>query len=52
MMLTPPAIAHNRIAGKLQRLLNEALDHFDASRLATQRPNWDRSPTGRSPTSV
>jgi Uma2 family endonuclease len=38
MMMTPPTIAHNRIAGNLERLLNEALDHFDPSRLATQRP--------------
>src|SRR3954467_7656716 len=38
MMMTPPTIAHNRIAGNLERLLNEALDRFDPSRLATQRP--------------
>jgi Uma2 family endonuclease len=38
MMMTPPTIAHNRIAGNLERLLNEALDRFDRSRLATQRP--------------
>jgi Uma2 family endonuclease len=38
MMMTPPTIAHNRIAGNLERLLNDALDQFDPSRLATQRP--------------
>jgi Uma2 family endonuclease len=38
MMMIPPPIAHNRIAGNLERLLNAALDHFDPSRLATQRP--------------
>jgi Uma2 family endonuclease len=38
MMMTPPTIAHNRIAGNLERLLNAALDHSDPSRLATQRP--------------
>jgi Uma2 family endonuclease len=38
MMMIPPPIAHNRIAGNLERLLNAALDHFDLSRLATQRP--------------
>src|SRR5947209_997461 len=38
MMMTPPPIAHNRIAGNLERLLNNALDRFDSSRLATQRP--------------
>jgi Uma2 family endonuclease len=38
MMMTPPTIAHNRIAGNLERLLNQSLDRFDPSRLATQRP--------------
>jgi Uma2 family endonuclease len=38
MMMTPPTIAHNRIAGNLERLLNEALARHDPSRLATQRP--------------
>jgi Uma2 family endonuclease len=38
IMMTPPTIAHNRIAGNLERLLNEALDRFNPSRLATQRP--------------
>ena len=38
MMMTPPTIAHNRIAGNLERLLNDALAVHDLSRLATQRP--------------
>jgi Uma2 family endonuclease len=38
MMMPPPTIAHNRIAGNLERLLDQSLDHFDPSRLATQRP--------------
>ena len=38
MMMTAPTIAHNRIAGNLERLLNATLDQFDPSRLATQRP--------------
>lgn len=38
MMMTPPTIAHNRIAGNLERLLNDALAVHDGSRVATQRP--------------
>ena len=38
VMMTPPTIAHNRIAGNLERLLNEALARHDPSRLANQRP--------------
>ena len=38
MMMTPPTITHNRIAGNLERLLNDALLAHDRSRLATQRP--------------
>jgi Uma2 family endonuclease len=37
MMMTPPTIAHNRIASNLERLLNDALRRFDPSRVATQR---------------
>jgi Uma2 family endonuclease len=37
-MMTPPTIAHNRIAGNLERLLNDALVRHDPSRLANQRP--------------
>jgi Uma2 family endonuclease len=38
VMMTPPTIAHNRIAGNLERLLNEALARHNPSRLANQRP--------------
>lgn len=38
MMMTPPTIAHNRIAGNLERLLNEGLADYDLSRIAMQRP--------------
>ena len=38
MMMTPPTIAHNRIAGDLERLLNDALARHDPSRFANQRP--------------
>lgn len=38
MMMTPPTIAHNRIAGNLERLLNDALTAQDLGRIAMQRP--------------
>jgi Uma2 family endonuclease len=38
MMMTPPTIAHNRIAGNLERLLNDALAAQDQGRIAMQRP--------------
>jgi Uma2 family endonuclease len=38
MMMTPPTIAHNRIASNLERLLNDALVLHDPSRMAVQRP--------------
>jgi Uma2 family endonuclease len=37
IMMVPPTIAHNRIAGNLERLLNDALAAHDPTRLATQR---------------
>jgi Uma2 family endonuclease len=37
-MMTPPTIAHNRIAGNLERLLNAGLAAFDPTRFANQRP--------------
>lgn len=43
MMMTPPTIAHNRIAGNLERLLNDCLDRYVPSMLATQRPGLDLS---------
>ena len=41
MMMTPPTIAHNRIAGNLERLLNDALVAHDPSRIAMQRPGLE-----------
>jgi len=41
MMMTPPTIARSRIAGNLERLLNDALARHDPSRLANQRPGID-----------
>jgi Uma2 family endonuclease len=49
MMMTPPTIARNRIAGNLERLLNDALDLFDPSRLATQRPGIELGSTAFRP---
>jgi Uma2 family endonuclease len=43
MMMTPPTIAHNRIAGNLESLLNGALSRYLPDRLATQRPGVDLS---------
>jgi len=37
-MVTPPTIGHNRIASNLERLLNDALDRHDPTRIAVQRP--------------
>ena len=41
MMMTPPTITHNRIASNLERLLNDALDRHDPSRIAVQRPGLE-----------
>lgn len=38
MMMTPPTLAHNRIASNLERLLNDALSGHDPSRIAIPRP--------------
>lgn len=43
MMMAPPTIAHNCIAGNLERLLNDALATHDAARLAMQRPGVELS---------
>jgi Uma2 family endonuclease len=43
MMMTPPTIAHNRIASNLERLLNDALASRDPSRIAVQRPGVELS---------
>jgi Uma2 family endonuclease len=37
IMMVPPTIAHSRIAGNLERLLNDSLAAHDPTRLATQR---------------
>jgi Uma2 family endonuclease len=41
MMMTPPTIAHQRIAGNLERLLNDCLERHVPSMVATQRPGLD-----------
>ena len=41
MMMTPPTITHNRIAGNLERLLNDRLERHAPSVLATQRPGLE-----------
>ncbi|MGY3450000.1 Uma2 family endonuclease [Bradyrhizobium sp. USDA 4353] len=41
MMMTPPTIAHNRIASNLERLLNDALARHAPAGLAAQRPGLD-----------
>lgn len=38
VMMAPASLAHNRIASNLERLLNDALEQHDPSRLACQRP--------------
>jgi Uma2 family endonuclease len=38
MMMTPPTLTHNRIAGNLERLLNDALTEHAPDRVALQRP--------------
>jgi Uma2 family endonuclease len=43
MMMTPPTIAHNRIAGNLESLLNSALSRYLPNCLATQRPGVELS---------
>jgi Uma2 family endonuclease len=41
MMMTPPTIAHNHIAGNLERLLTSCLERYAPSLVATQRPGLD-----------
>ncbi len=38
VMMAPASLAHNRIASNLERLLNDALEQHDSTRLACQRP--------------
>ena len=44
VMMNPPTLAHQRIAGNLERLLNSALETHDPSRMAFQRPGLDLAP--------
>jgi Uma2 family endonuclease len=41
MMMTTPTITHNRIAGNLERLLNNRLERYAPSLLAMQRPGLE-----------
>lgn len=43
VMMTPPTIAHNHIAGNLERLLNACLERYAPALVATQRPGLDLS---------
>ena len=44
VMMNPPTLAHQRIAGNLERLLNSALETHDPGRMAFQRPGLDLAP--------
>jgi Uma2 family endonuclease len=44
VMMTPPTLAHQRIATNLQRILNEALERHDPTRAALQRAGLDLAP--------
>jgi Uma2 family endonuclease len=46
VMMTPPTIAHNRIAGNLERLLNDALSQRSDPRIANQRPGVELGRVG------
>ena len=41
VMIAPPKIGHQKIAGNLDRLLNAALAMHDPSRMAVQRPGLE-----------
>jgi Uma2 family endonuclease len=45
IMMTPPTLAHQVMAGNLQRLLNEALERHDPTRVALQRAGVNVGPT-------
>jgi Uma2 family endonuclease len=45
VMMTPPTLAHQVMAGNLQRLLNEALEQHDPTRVAIQRAGVNVGPT-------
>jgi Uma2 family endonuclease len=44
ILMTPPTLTHQRIASNLERLLNDALEAHDPSRLAFQRADLDLRP--------
>jgi Uma2 family endonuclease len=44
ILMTPPTLAHQRIASNLERLLNDALEAHDPSRLAFQRAGLELRP--------
>jgi Uma2 family endonuclease len=44
ILMTPPTLAHQRIASNLERLLNDALESHDPSRAAFQRAGLDLRP--------
>jgi Uma2 family endonuclease len=45
VMMAPPTLTHQRIAGNVQRLLNEALRTLPSNRVALQRPGIDLGPS-------
>lgn len=44
ILMTPPTLAHQRIASNLERFLNDALEMHDPSRLAFQRTGIELRP--------
>lgn len=44
ILMTPPTLAHQRIASNLERLLNDALEAHDPSRMAFQRTGLELRP--------
>jgi Uma2 family endonuclease len=44
ILMTPPTLAHQRIGSNLERLLNDALEKHDPTRLAFQRLGIDLKP--------
>jgi Uma2 family endonuclease len=44
ILMTPPTLAHQRIASNLERLLNDALEAHDPRRLAFQRAGLELRP--------
>lgn len=46
IMMAPALLTHNRIASNLERLLNDALERHDPSRIALQRPGLELAGSG------